>query len=310
MTEYARDFWLFLRYNNFSPFEGRDRRLSYRTIIEAHTIEKGLALPKPRAYFGQEKIKSLLDINSGWTPSSNDMSRSMLLGALRDYRSKFANLAPPDPVLFEMLDKFLEADAVKNAQGGVHQVVDCPAASSESTVDFLSGRFSARNFAPNPLSDDEIIRVVNLAQRAPSQCNRQSVRVHAYREKTKIERLLNLQGGARGFIEAVPTLFVVTSEITAWGGPQQRNQPYVDGGIFTMMLLLALKANGFVSCPLNLAVSHRTEKMIKNDGDIPIRERLIVMVAAGHPPEGALYAANSPRRKAGEILNLHDRISE
>jgi len=76
------------------------------------------------------------------------------------------------------------------------------------------------------------------------------------------------------------------------------------------MLILALKANGFVSCPLNLAVSHRTEKMIKNDGDIPIRERLIVMVAAGHPPEGALYAANSPRRKAGEILNLHDRISE
>ena len=40
--------------------------------------------------------------------------------------------------------------------------------------------------------------------------------------------LLDLQGGARGFAETVPTLFVITSEITAWGGPQQRNQPYVD----------------------------------------------------------------------------------
>src|SRR5690554_4037963 len=61
--EYAQDIWLFLRHNGFSPFEDRARRLSHKTIIEAHTIEKGLALPHPKPHFGQDKIRALLDMN-------------------------------------------------------------------------------------------------------------------------------------------------------------------------------------------------------------------------------------------------------
>jgi len=94
-----------------------------------------------------------------------------------------------------------------------------------SAISFLDGRFSARDFAPRSLNDPEIAAVIELAQRAPSQCNRQSTRIHVYRNRAKIAKLLELQGGARGFAEAVPTLFIVTSEITAWGARSSATNP-------------------------------------------------------------------------------------
>jgi nitroreductase len=304
-TEYTQDIWLFLRYNGFSPFEALERRLSHKTIIEAHTIEKGLALPEPRPHFGRDKVKALLDMNDGWSPKPDELSRSMLLGALRDYRTFSSNAPAPDPALLKRVDSFLDTPNTDRAVGGVHQELALETKFDEAAANFLRRRFSARDFAPLPLNNQQVSDVVELAQRAPSQCNRQSSRLHVYRDKEKISKLLDLQGGARGFIDAVPTLFVVTSEITAWGGPQQRNQPYVDGGIFTTMLLLALQAHGFISCPMNLGVTNRVERAIKDEGDIPCRERLIVMVAAGQPPNSPLRAANSPRWNTEKICNFH-----
>lgn len=305
-TECANDAWLFLRHNGLSPFEARDRRLAHKTIIEAHTIEKGLALPVPRPHFGRDKIMALLDMNASWNPPVGDLSRSMLLGALRDYRTTFADVPSPDPRLAARVDAFLDNSETASACGGLRMDVDGLVKRDDLAIDFLERRFSARDFGPQPLDDAQIYAVVSLAQRAPSQCNRQSVRVHVYRNRTRIAQLLELQGGARGFIEAVPTLFVVTSEITAWGGPQQRNQLYVDGGIYAMMMLLALDAHGFVSCPLNLAITNRTERAIKAAGTIPARERLVVMITAGPPPNKPLRAACSPRYSAEAIARVHD----
>lgn len=306
-AEYARDGWLFLRYNGFSPLESRDRRLSHKTIIEAHTIEKGLALPEPRPYFGQDKVRALLEMNAGWAPPPGDLSRTMLLGALWDYRAAFVNTSPPDAALAAQVDTFLGTQEAETAEGGLRGNIEKKSERNASAVAFLEARFSARDFAPRSLEDREIAAVVDLAQRAPSQCNRQSTRLHVYRDRARIVRLLELQGGGRGFIQAVPTLFVITSEITAWGGPQQRNQPYVDGGIFTTMLLLSLDAHGFVSCPMNLAITHSKEQAIKKEGSIPARERLVVMVAAGLPPSYPLRAARSPRWPADKICTIHAR---
>lgn len=305
-TESWQDVWLFLRHNGFSPFESIGRRLTHKTIIEAHTIEKGLALPTPRPYFGQGKINGLLDMNEHWSPPDGDLSRSMLVGALRDYQETFRNSPVPDVELLNRIKKFLSNKDINSAVGGVRKGIHRASEANIAAISFLRSRFSVREFDNKQISEDDLFKIVTLTQHAPSQCNRQSCRLHIYRDRSKIDRLLALQGGARGFAEYVPTLFVVTSEITAWGGPQQRNQPYVDGGIYTTMLLLSLEALGFVSCPLNLAISNRTERMIKAVGEIPSRERLIVMVAAGHPPDHNISAAQSPRWPANAIYKLHD----
>lgn len=294
-SEYAQDFWLYVRHNGYSPLEPRTLRLSSKTLIETHTIEKGLALPEPRPHFGQDKIRILLDMNEGWEPAKEDLSRKMLLGALRHYRDSFADEPAPDPALATRMDAFLNSHDLSDAQGGVKEVLPGDLVSNAVAAAFITSRFAARDFGKRALDDNEINDVVTLAQQAPSQCNRQSVRLHVYRDRSVIDALLVLQGGASGFSQVVPTLFVVTSQITSWGGPQQRNQLYVDGGIYLQTLLLSLSARGFANCPLNLAIHNKTERLIKQAGNIPTRERLVAMVAAGPPPPHVYRAACSPR---------------
>ena len=305
ITEYAQDMWLFTRHNNYSPAEPRQRRLSYKTIIEAHTIEKGLSLPQPKPHFGLAKINNLLDMNVGWNPAMSELSRSMLVGALRDYQNAFIDTPSPDEESAKRISAFVDAHDVSVAQGGVRHDLE-HAGPNLAAEEFLRSRFSAREFANRALTDDELDDVIRIAQRTPSQCNRQSVKVHVYRDTARICRLLELQGGAAGFAENVPTLFVISSEIAAWGGPQQRNQLYVDGGLYAMMLMLALDARGFQSCPMNLAITHRCERAIKTEGNIPAGERLVVMVAAGPPPDYSIRAAKSPRRESRAVCTVHD----
>ncbi|UTV86712.1 nitroreductase family protein [Cobetia amphilecti] len=306
VIEYMRDFKCFIKHNGFSPFEPLEKRLSNKTIIEAHTVEKGLSLPNPKPYFGQNKVRDLLSMNSNWTPPKSDLSRTMLLGALRDYVNEFNNIPPPDQELLTKVKKFIKVEDIEAARGGVKLIDKNYISYKPEVISFLENRHSSRNFSDVPLSNDDIESVIRLSQAAPSQCNRQASRVHVFRDKKVIKNLLDLQSGARGFSDVVPTLFVITSELTAWGGPQQRNQPYVDGGIFSNMLLLSLSAHGFVNCPLNLALLHDTENKIKAVGNIPARERLILMVAAGTPPDTEIKAANSPRWDSSYIYKIHD----
>jgi nitroreductase len=98
---------------------------------------------------------------------------------------------------------------------------------------------------------------------------------------------------------------VVTSEIAAWGGPGQRNQPYVDGALFALYLLLAFHSKRIAACPLNLAITNAVERKIKKAGGIPAGERLIMMIAFGSTIREPLRAAMSPRRDVDEILSLH-----
>ena len=295
---------MFVRYNGHSPFEDHKRRLSHKTIIEAHTIEKGLTLPSPKPHFGRKKILKMLEMNAGWRPHSNELSRSMLVGALRDYQDAFAETPAPDAELSERISAFVLGYDAGHAVGGVRHGVQHPEENPDA-IAFLKSRFAAREFGSQSLSDDELTAVIEIAQRTPSQCNRQSVRLHVYRNPAQIQELLALQGGARGFAENVPSLFIVTSEITAWGGPQQRNQPYVDGGLYAMMLMLALDAKGFPNCPLNLAIRNRTERAIKKVGNIPSRERLVVMIATGPRPKHPIRAANSPRWGIDTVCRFH-----
>lgn len=56
--------------------------------------------------------------------------------------------------------------------------------------------------------------------------------------------------GNTGFDGEVQNYIVVTSDMSAFYDPFERNQVYVDGGIFTMALVEALHYYGIASCIL------------------------------------------------------------
>lgn len=305
-SEALRDAAMFLRFNSYSPFADKSRRAFYKIIIEAHAIEKGLSLQQPRLLFGQDKIRFVMAALSTYDIRHSPVPAHMSLGALEAYLRLHTRAGMSDPLLDDVA-RFLEAWEARLPRpwkGGTRDFCfqDAPPGNLQQLI---ASRASIRTLMPTPIAPERIREAIALAQQAPSQCNRQSTHVHAYQNPVQIRELLALQGGSRGFSGNVGNLFVVSSEICAWGGPGQRNQAYVDGALFAMCLMFACRGMGWGACPLNLAIDHRTESAIRRVGDIPDGQRLILMIAFGEPIAPQTRVAFSPRRPVSEIATLH-----
>lgn len=305
-SEAMRDAVMFLRFNSYSPFVDRSKRAFYKIIIEAHTIEKGLSLSDPKLLFGKDKIRFVMAALSRYDIRHSPVPAHMSLGALDAYVNFHARAGMTDPLLDEIAGylKTWEARLPRPWKGGTRDY-SFNGHPPGTLQNLMASRSSIRTLRPTPLAPDQILEAIAIAQLAPSQCNRQSSRVHAYQDPARIKELLALQGGSRGFADSVGNLFVVSSEICAWGGPGQRNQAYVDGALFAMCLMFACRSMGWGACPLNLAIDHKTETAIRRAGGIPAGERLIMMIAFGEPLAPETRVAFSPRRPAAEIATLH-----
>lgn len=308
LKEYLGDMVSYMQYNNYSPLVDKKVRNRYKLIINAHKIEKGLSLLMPRVLFGKEAIAEIHQLDQAFG-NEFSMERAMAKGALTEYAKKFPENLEKETVLKAMVMQIASTDVPIELQdhfGGLSTVDKDDFISAEIAEKFLKSRHSARAFDRRPVPRTVIEKTIDISKFAPSQCNRQSIRVHVYQDYEVVQKLLDLQGGARGFSEEVGNLFIVTSDLTAWQGPQQRNQCYVDGGLQAMMLLLACHAIGLNACPLNLAVKNSTERDIRNFGNIPPNHRLIMFIAFGYEnEEWHCKVAKSPRRATTEVANFH-----
>jgi nitroreductase len=199
-------------------------------------------------------------------------------------------------------------DAATDGQGGV-----LPAGASREAVveacaprDFLDvvyGRRSVREFTSEPVADADIARAVQIAMQAPSVCNRQSARVHQIDDPRTIAAVLKLQGGFGGY-EMPPRLLLVTSDLRAFLFAAERNQPFIDGGLFMMTLLLGLEQVGLGSCSLNTAMGTEREVKIRQILGIAEHEVFIACIAVGHY-DPAVLVPQSKRVAVDDILIHH-----
>jgi len=306
--EYMGDMIIYMKYNNFSPLPEKSIRQKYQLLINAHKIEKGLSLSNPRPLFGKDVIYEIASLHNS-TSNGNSMEKAMAKGAITEYAKLFENELKNDRLLNSTTSDIIKSNILnqtKDSLGGTTLIDHCKLISSDDAEAFLTTRHSARVFSKDPVSKELIDRIINISRSAPSQCNRQSVRIHIYQNYQQVQKLLGLQGGSRGFSEEVGNLFIVSSDITGWQGPQQRNQCYVDGGLQAMMTLLGCHAVGIAACALNLAVKHSTEAEIKRIGNIPDSHRLIMYIAFGkYENEWHNKVAKSPRRSLTEVSTYH-----
>lgn len=289
------DAFVYMRYNNDSPFADASERANYRLRIQAHKIEKGLSLPRPKMMFGSIALQSIVDIIRGGNVKS-PAAFGMALGVVKEYEEVHSCDLGMLPL---MRAKYV--DGSEYFVGGTKSA-DFLRINAEEAKRFLCSRNSVRRFSCECVAAEVVGSIIEVAKYAPSQCNRQSVRVRNIQDFELIQRVLALQGGATGFNEDVHNLFVVSSDLAAWQGPQQRNQAFVDGGLFSSSLLYALHAHGIAACPLNLAVPRRHELEIKRLCGIPKSHRLIMLIAYGWPASPVVKVAASARVDNNELL--------
>lgn len=308
--EYIFDTILAFRYSKASFISPSKQSKFYDIILLAHTVEKGLSQPSPRPGFGKIKIRQLLRLlHASSLVGIIRFAAAKSYGALLEYSDWNDANGHDISDIRTHLNSFFERCSSEGIVpcGGTKTLDFLPACLPTTAKELLSQRFSGRIYSSVLVDDELLFSILSLAQRAPSQCNRQSVRVHCFRGKEAVLPLLRLQRGAAGFDEFTPNLFVITSDMVAWSGANARNQAFVDGGLFSMQLSLACSVFGLISCPLNLAIGNLREYRIKRLGRIPQSERLIMMMSFGFAISGQpqLIAARSKRLPLNNVLIVH-----
>lgn len=306
---YINDMIRYLKYSRTTSNDSFDKMLG-AIILQYHVIEKGLTMPESRLGFGRERIISLCQSCIKYIEKygQNDEQLKHAIGVILEYEEVHKNNNYP-----------LDDEIKSHITGLKHIVKDCVETAAQKQVtkdeyfknindaffEFSNSRASVRNYSQDDLPLTKIQKALELARNTPSACNRQSWRTYVYTDKNVICELLELQGGNRGFGHLTNKLIIITGELGVFCYTNERNQVYIDCGMYAMNLLYALHHNEIATCILNCSFDHNKEQEIKILGRIKDSEVLIAMVACGEAPNEFKIAA-SPRynlNKTNTIIN-------
>jgi nitroreductase len=93
---------------------------------------------------------------------------------------------------------------------------------------------------------------------------------------------------------------VVCSEFDIFEKLDERNQGWIDGGLFAMTLVYALHSLGLGSCMLNWSVSNARDASFRAAFGVPENQGVICMIAVGHLRD-SFRVAQSPRRPVEDL---------
>lgn len=271
------------------PDDRRDdlEALRSRLTIAYHGLEKGASFASPRQPYGlakQAEISSLLTLAPKETGLVSGIRYAEeAVEAVSDFNrsGRISGLVTPESEWDGRVYDFSEVER------------------------FVSTRHSVRDFDSERGVEMALIQeVTRLAGMTPSVCNRRPYRVHYFDNREMIDRLLALQNGNLGFGHAVPGLLLVTVRRSSFVGAGERNQRWIDGGLFAMTLVWLLHAAGLGSCFLNWSQTNAQTDRLRSVGSIPKSEDVVVLIALGYAREGH-RVARSPLRPLNEIWERH-----
>ncbi|WP_415457672.1 nitroreductase family protein [Bifidobacterium sp.] len=306
--------------NRFAKYYARPTsrgkvQIESQLMFNVHQVEKGLSHSNIRLGFGQRALRELSghmqrlqQVDSSY--ASNPLYREALtvLGQYEQrHRESGFDLKP-------MHSLFPESIRNEISEIGSNQVIAQERTQSQQHTyrpeffELVNNRHAVREFSQQQVTISELNEVVGVAVKSPSVCNRQSTRVHIILGNDKIQQALRIQGGLNGY-PTPPALVLITADLRAFLGQNERNQGYVDGGLFAMTFLYGLEAKGLAACPLHTMFpasdSAKTRKLL----NIPENEILIMFIAVGHFLD-SVPVCRSKRYSADHITSVIDMSSE
>jgi len=305
---YLYDFRRYARYSNTVHPEDNPQKLEARITAHYHVIEKGLSLKEIKPGFGQAVVNDLLHLLNFYVSknySTDNVQFISAIGALEDYiqfnKSVNADVSDVEEIVIKLKARISGDTKI----GGIIEInkIDILKLSKSDFEQFVTGRHSIRNFTDETVDMSLINKAVKIASRTPSVCNRQSWKVYAVNEREKIDRLLSIQTGNRGFGHTVNMLLLVTSDLNYFDGAGERNEAFVDGGLFSMSLLYALYNVGLGAVSLNWAVAKNKDKQLRRLINIKKSENVIMYIAVGHFPD-KIKVPYSTRKEPEDIITI------
>jgi nitroreductase len=299
-VEYFTDFTQYCRSSSLIGVKSNEQLLA-RISAHSHMIEKGLCMKPMKPSFGVESNLQLIDlIKQGLNIGLKDKFEVVsAISALKQYQNVHKEHGIEiNSVLEEKMNSlFSNLHIIDTHKGGKKEITkkDLLLKWSIDFHSYIRARHSIRSYTNEPIDNNTIEKCIDSANYSPSVCNRQTSRVLIIDNESEIKKALQYQNGNRGFGHLATKLLVVMSDIRYFNDLEERNQNFIDGGLFSMSLLLALQSEGIGACPLNWCVSHKTDKAFKEAFDISGHYSVIMFISLGQIPE-KLEVAISKRK--------------
>ncbi|WP_375426338.1 nitroreductase family protein [uncultured Friedmanniella sp.] len=306
---FAYDFRRYLRHSSSTGPYGSKENLRSKITATYHNLEKGLSLSDPRPGFGEQPVGTLVTLLSAYLSAYGYdawvTTPLLVLRSYRDFNESAGAVTPHHAAITALL---LEAEhhlAAQSGAAGVRQVerTQIERAVGTTGLDFFSSRSSVRQYSDVPVDVADIEFAAAAAQRAPAVCNRQYNRVYVHTDKAEIARILEVQGGARGFGTELGGLAIITSDLRNFWAAGERNQAWVDGGLFAMSFVLGLHARGLGTICLNWSKPPSIDRRLREVADLPAEAVVIMLVGFGVLRD-SYTVASSNRVPLNEVLEL------
>lgn len=299
----------FVSYSRALRTEGKDH-IQGLISLNTHIIEKGLTMPQMRAGFGQEVLRKLFTLCRIWEESFDKSEHfyTQAVNTILEYSHVHSELGYSfeEPFASE-LKIFVEGhkDFGASCQPTFENADHYFSKKEACFPEFALSRHSVRHFSEENIPIQRLIDAVDLAQSAPSSCNRQTTRVHIITGKKDITSVLALQNGNRGFGQYMNKLLIITYYIPHYGSVKERHLGYIDSGIFTMNLLYALHYHQIGACTLNWCDSPKDEARLRSLLSIDDKETITVIIGCGLLPDRSFSVAKSTRLEGKAITVIH-----
>ena len=271
----------------------KKEKLRYSLLIQSHIIEKGLSLDDVRLGFGVPKIRRLLcDLKEFNKQYGDQRLLYYVLSIVKQYISfhQEQNYDVDNVIIEDFNQLYQQLDSgnlnLYQETGGGTIEMNKSGYQDESFQygAFVKSRHSIRSFTGGTVPHEVIRRALEIAEATPSACNRQPWDIYVRTHKEDIIRILDIQSGARQFKEKVSALIVIGSTVNAFS-ITEGHQPYVNGGLYAMNLMLAFHSLGIGCIPLNMGIGISEINRIKRVLEMPDENIPVLLLAIGQVPE-------------------------
>lgn len=306
----GKDIKRFSRTAAFSIYDSSYDQLCSRIIYNVHSIEKGLSRNENiRLGFGKKALSVLNDALVVYTEKGypqNSFPYMQGRSIIQKYK-KFHESSNFDVSFLKNIvdNTFLEDYEEIYIEAGVKTIYRDEKRNNhiKNFYDLAQNRYSIREFSGESIDINKLNNALKNAGKTPSVCNRQGWRVYKVTNKEKMEKLLYLQRGFKGYPKLPEVVLAISVSNSTFLSPVERNEAFVDGGLFAMSVIYGIEYEGLAAVPLNAMMNSTDEKDIRNLLKIHDSEQIILFIAVGAFKEKTIVPASDRK-------NIQDYVIE
>lgn len=288
---YDRDQERFRKSFFTGPDKANQSQLASRLVFSSHSLEKSLSNDGFEIGHGFMVVRiliGLLDVYAGRDYDRDHLAYTNTLSVLGSFYDKHKRTKYQEEIE-KMFGDWLPLIKSCNSEiGGATQIPVSEKRNNDvkNFKQLAEGRFAVRAYSDESVSKTDILEALEIALKTPTVCNRQPVRVRVMYDKEIIAKVLAIQGGIAHY-ETPPVLLLITADDNSYVGVNERNQGYIDGGLFAMSVLYALEFKELAACPLHAMFETERDFKVRGMLNIPDNEKLITFISAGHFAEAS-----------------------